>query len=413
VAPEPPEVTVSVPVQRSVTNYLEYTGTTKALETVDLRARVKGFLKERHFDEKSPVKKGQLLFVIDEEPFQVTLEMARARLTEAEATLKRAEQSKAKEVAAAQYDLDQASLVLARLDERRNRNLLDRNAGTREALDHSEATRRKAEAQVKADQAHLDQTIADYQTDILAAKGIVEAARSDVRNSEINLGYCRITAPFDGRITRRLFDVGNLVGDGQATVLATIYRDDLVYAYINMSENDLLRVRQMVREGRHKNLEKGDEIPLDLGLANEVGFPHRGVIDYSDPAVDSASGTVLSRGVFANADRVILPGLFVRIRVALEERPNALLVPERALGTDQEGRYLMIVGNKDLVEKRKVRVGALEGSLRVIEENLKPGELVIVNGLQKARPEAKVKPKRLEQAERAVATATASNPSQH
>ncbi len=405
VAPPPPEVTVSVPVRRSVTNYLEYTGTAKAVETVELRARVKGFLKERLFEEGNVVKKGQLLLVIDEEPFQVARDVAQARLAEAEATLKKAEQSKAKEVAAAQLALDQAVLLLARLDEKRTRRLVAGNAGTPESLDQAEAARRKAEAQVEADQAKLEQDTADYQTNILSAKANVEAAQSDLRNAEINLGYCRIAAPFEGRISRTMYDPGNLVGDGQATVLATVLRDDPIESYVNVSENDMLRFRQMAREGRRRNFEKGDEISLDLGLANETGFPHHGKLNYSDPSVDPASGTILARGIFPNPDRVIVPGLFVRIRVALDERPDALLVPELALGTNQTGRFLLIVGEKDVVEERRVKVGSQVGDLRVIEDNLKSGDLVVVNGLQKARPGSKVKVIRQDPRPEAVARA--------
>ena len=392
--PPPPDVTVGLPIRRAVTNYLEYTGTTKAIETVELRARVKGFLKERHFEDGSVVKAGQLLLVIDEEPFQVALNMAQARLAEAEAAVKKAEQSKAKEVAAAQLELDKAVLLLSRLEEGRTKNLLARNAGTREALDQAEASRRKGEAQVDADSANLEQSKADYQTNILSARANVEAAKSDVRNAEINLGYCRITAPFEGRISRRAYDVGNLVGDGQATVLATILRDDPIYSYVTVGESDLLRFRKMAREGTHRDFEKGEEVPLELGLANEEGFPHRGKLNYADPAVDPASGTITVRGIFSNPGRVIVPGLFARVRVGLEDKPDALLVPERALGTDQEGRYVLVVDKKDIVERRKVKVGSQEGDLRVIEENLKPDDLVIVNGIQKARPGAKVKPTR-------------------
>jgi len=392
--PPPPEVTVSNPIRRSVTNYLEYTGATKAVETVELRARVKGFLKERHFEEGSVVKEGQLLLVIDEEPFQVALNMAQARLAEAEAAIKKAEQSRSKEVAAAQLSLDKASLLLSRLEEGRTKSLLARNAGTREALDQAEASRRKGEAQVESDQASLEQVTADYQTNILSARAAAEAAKSDVRNAEINLGYCRISAPFEGRISRRAFDVGNLVGDGQATVLATILKDHPIEAYVSVGESDLLRFRKMAREGKRKDYEKGDEIALELGLANEDGFPHKGKLNYSDPSVDPASGTITARGIFPNPDRVIVPGLFARVRVALEVKPDALLVPERALGTDQDGRYVLVVDPKDIVSRRKIRVGSQEGDLRVIESNLGPDDLVIVNGLQKARPGGKVKPTR-------------------
>ena len=336
--------------------------------------------------------------------------MARARVDEAEAALRKAEQSKAKEVATAQLALDQATLILSKLEERRTRNLLERNAGTREALDQAEANRRKAEAQVEADQANLEQSIADYQTNILSAKANVEAAKADARNAEINLGYCRITAPFDGWMSRRLFDVGNLVGDGQASVLATIYKDNPIYSYVSVSESDLLRFRKMGREGKRSSYEKGEQITLELGLGNEVGFPHKGTLDYADPSVDPLSGTVQTRGLFDNPDRVIVPGLFVRLRIALEERPNALLVPEEALGTDQRGRFLLIVGPKNIVEKREVTVGAQEGELRVIEDKLLFEDLVIVKGLQKARPGEEVKPERIDTPQSTVTAA--SNPPQ-
>jgi RND family efflux transporter MFP subunit len=392
VKPDPPQVTVSVPIRKTVTDYIEYTGRTKAEETVELRARIKGFLKEQLFDEKTPVKKDQLLFVIDEEPYKISLEMEQAKLAESEASLKKAEQSKGREVAAATLALDQASLGLARIDERRSRTLLDRNAGTRESLDQSEATRKKAEAQVSADQASLEQANADYESSILAARANTLAAKSDVQNAAINLGYCRITSPFDGRISRRAYDVGNLVGDGSATVLATVYKDEPIYAYVTVSENDLLRFRSMAKAGKRKDFEKGDEIGLDLGLSSEPGFPHHGVLDYADPSVDPSTGTVTARGIFANPDRVIVPGLFVRVRVALQERPNALLVPERALGTDQFGRFLLVVGKGNIVEKRSVKIGAQQDQFRVIESDLGPDDLVVINGLQKAREGMEVKP---------------------
>jgi RND family efflux transporter MFP subunit len=389
---EPPraKVTVQTPIRRAVTSYVEFTGTTKAQETVDLRARVKGFLKDRHFDEKTPVKKDQLLFLIDEEPFQVALAMAKAKLDEAIAAVTKAEQSKSKEVATAQLALDQASLGLARVEEKRTRNLVSRGAGTPESLDQAEATRRKAEAQVEADKANLDQVNADYVTNILSAKAHAEAAKADARDAEINLGYCRITAPFDGWVSRRLFDVGNLVGDGQASVLATIYKDNPIYAYCSVSERDLLMFRELAKAGKHKSYDKGETIPLGLSLGDEQGFPHAGVLDYSDPSIDPMSGTVQARGIFDNPDRMIIPGLFVRVRVEKTVNPDALLVPEEALLTDQGGRYLLLVKPDDVVERRNVAVGEQEGGLRVIEANLKPDDRVIVKGLQRARPEQKV-----------------------
>ena len=250
VEPPPPEVTIMNPIRRAVTSYMEYTGTTGAVQRVDLRARVRGFLKKKLFKEGNDVKAGQLLLLIDEEPFQVRLEQVRARQEEAGAALKRAEESKAVEVAQAQLELDLTQLALSRLDEGRSRALIDRRAGTREELEKSEASRRKSEAQIKADRANLEQAKADYATGILVARAMLDAVKSEVRNAEIDLGYCRVTAPIDGRTSRSELDVGNYVGDGQATVLATIVKTDPIRAYINVSEDDLPRIQRMLHQGR-------------------------------------------------------------------------------------------------------------------------------------------------------------------
>ena len=275
--------------------------------------------------------------IIDEEPFQVAVDQAKAKLAEAESALKQAEQSKKREVARAQVALDQASLLLAQVEEGRQRILLNRKASSKEDYDRADATRKKAEAQVDADKASLEQAEADYETAILAAKAGLEQARADVRNAEINLGYCRVHAPIDGRISRKLVSVGNLVGDGQATLLATILKDNPIYVYMSVSESDLLRFRKQVSEGKRVDYRK-DKIRLDMALADEAGFPHEGRVDYSDPGVDPGTGTVMARGIFENADHRIVPGLFVRVRVALEEREKALLVPERTWAPTRAAR---------------------------------------------------------------------------
>lgn len=393
--PPPPEVTVSVPLQKSVTNYLQYTGTTKAVESVDLRARVKGFLKEKHFQAGADVKSGELLMVIEEEPFQARLEEAKANRAAAESKLKTAEQSKRREVATARLAYDQALYLLAKVEETRQRNLFSRNASSREDLDKAQAELKKDAAQVESDRADLEQAQADYETNILSTKASLEATRAEVRNAEIDLGYCRVYAPIDGRISRNLVDVGNLVGDGQATILATILKEDPIYAYMSVSEADLLRFREQVRQGTRVDYRTG-KVTLDLGLANEEGFPHQGRVEYTDPGVDPGSGTVTARGIFPNPDHQIISGLFVRVRVALEERKDALLVPERALGADQVGTFVLVVGKNNVVERRPIKVGAAVDGMRVVEENLKPDDLVVVNGLQRARPDAKVKPRRVE-----------------
>jgi RND family efflux transporter MFP subunit len=401
--PPPPEVIVAKPVRQAVTSYLEHTGTAQASERVELRARVRGFLKERMFKDGDDVKADQLLFVIDEVPFQVRLEQARAHQGAAGAALKKAEQSKAREVARAQLDLDLSQLDLARIEESRTRNLLSRNAGSREDLDRAEATRKKAEAQVEADRASLEQAKADYEINILSAESNLDVARADVRNAEIDLGYCRITTPIDGRINAREFDVGNYVGDGQSTVLATVLKTDPIYAYISPTEGDLLRVQKMIRQGKRQDY-RTTTIPMEMGLGDEEGFPHQGRVDYADPSVDTGTGTIRARGIFSNPDGAITPGLFVRTRVAFERREDALLVPDRSLGSDQSGTYLLVVGEGDKVERRSVNPGTEVGGLRVVDGKIGPDDRVVVEGLLRARPGLKVTPK-LEVAAEAVAAA--------
>lgn len=401
--PPPPEVVVTTPVSDTVTSYVEYVGTAQAFEKVELRARVKGFLKQKLFKDGAYVKAGQLLFVIDEEQFQARLEQAEARQAEAQSALRKAENSKMREVAQAQLDLDEAQLALARLEEARYQHLVAKNASSREDLDRAEATRKKNEAQVASDRANLEQSRADYEANILSAKSALAGARAEVRTAEIDLGYCRISAPIEGRINHREFDVGNFVGDGQSTVLATIVKTDPIHAYVSLSEDDLLRVESMVRLGRQQDY-RTEPIPIEMGLGNEQGYPRQGTVDYLDPSIDSGTGTVRIRGVFPNPDGHVSPGLFVRVRMPLDRRDNALLVPERAVSSDQAGQYLLVVADDDKVERRPVKLGTTLGTLREVTGQIKPGDRVVVDGLLRARPGLKVQPKVLAPAE-VIATA--------
>ncbi len=405
VEPPPPEVTVAAPVQRDVTTYFEATGTTQPVMSVEIRARVRGFLKERLFEEGALVKKGELLLIIDEEPFQVTLEQAKAKLDEAEAALRKAKESRAPQMARALLELDKAELRLARLNEERSRSLIGRGAGTREEMDQTEAARKKAEAQVEADIAALEQAEADYETGILAATAAVATARQAVRNAEIELGYCRMHAPIDGRISRANYQVGNLVGDGQATLLTTIVTTAPVYVYSTINEYDLLRFRRETGGGRL-------DAPMEMALAGEEGFPHKGTIDYQDPMLDTDTGTVQIRGVFPNEEGAILPGLFVRVRIPSGEREGAILVPERALGMDQAGRYLLVVDKDDVVQYRPVQTHELIDGLRVVEGDVGVDDRIVVDGLLRARPNLKVKPVAADAPETqpAIAAASPSSP---
>ncbi len=337
-ASPPPAVTVQTPEVRSVTSYLELTGTLRPVKHVDVRARVQGFLESTHFEEGERVAAGDLLYIIDPRPFQ-----AKADAAEAEVARR------------------QAELELAVGDLTRNQTLLER--GT-----IPEATF----AEIKA--AH-DTAVA-----------ALAAAEASLAEARLDLDFTQVRAPIDGRAGRHLVQIGNLVGAGEPTHLTTILEYDPIWAYLSISEGELL---QLMRGTRQRDRDR----QIHLALPGDDGFPHEGRIDYVDQAVDPDTGTFFLRGRFANpAPPALLPGMFVRVRVPIGERSNALLVPETALGSGQIGRFVYLVGEDDVVEQRRITVGAKVDALRVITGGLAPDERVIVNGLLRARPGAKVAP---------------------
>jgi RND family efflux transporter MFP subunit len=343
VAPPPPKVTVVAPEQRQVTRYLEATGNTAAVNTADLVARVPGFVEKIHYRDGDQVKKGTLLFTIEPEPYKLKLDQAKAAETGAEASLK------------------QAELTLQRQAE-----LLPRQTTTQANYDSALATRDSSKA-------NLDQ------------------ARINTQLAKTNDDYTRVVAPFDGIVTARQVSVGQYVGGtATPTVLATIIQHAPIYVNFSLSEQDILRVRtEMMRRGL-----KPDDLrryPIEVGLQNESGYPHRGTLDYAAPAVNQATGTLAGRAILENANRELLPGYFVRVRIPGQQR-NALLVPDVALGADQGGRYVLIANKDNIVEQRKVEIGPLEGAMRVIESGLAAGDRVIVSGLLRAIPGEKIDP---------------------
>lgn len=390
VEPPPPEVTVTHPSQRDVVEYLEATGTANAVAIVDVRARVRGILEECHVDEGSWVDEGQLLLVIDDEPYRVQLEEARAELAEAEIALKKARQSQAREVMTAQLELDESQLNLAITEEERLQQLIATRAVSQEELDRAVANRKKNEAQVIATRANLIQIEADFETNISSAQATVAVARAALRRAEIDVGYCRISAPTAGRIGRIHYDVGNLVGNGEATLLTTVVQYNPIHVYTTLSAEEFLKFRSVA--GDSASLEDGKPMPVELALAGESGYRHRGHIDYHDPIVDKGTGTIQVRGLFPNEGGEILPGMFARIRIPIAERADALLVPEQALGLDQAGQYLLVVGEDDKVDYRPVQAGRVERGMRVVEGQISRNDRVVVEGLLRARPGMKVVP---------------------
>jgi RND family efflux transporter MFP subunit len=342
VAPPPPKVTVAHPLEQPVTEYLEVTGNTAPVNQVDLVARVQGFLQEIHYKDGDTVKKGTLLFTIEPEPYQVKVDQMKAAEAAAAATLKQAE---------AEY--------------KRQSDLAAKDFASKSTLDQALATR-------DSGLANLDQ------------------AKANTRSAQINLDYTQVTAPFDGIVTAHLVSVGELVGTSP-TQLATIVQLDPIYVNFNISEQDVLRVRA---EMKRRGLTPADlkKVEVEVGLQSETGYPHKGLLDYAAPTVTTATGTLPVRGILPNADRALLPGYFVRVRVPVRQQETALLVPDVALGSDQGGRYVLVVNGDNVVEQRKVDVGQSVDHMVVIDSGLKADDRVVVAGVIRAIPGEKVDP---------------------
>ncbi|KAA0077995.1 efflux RND transporter periplasmic adaptor subunit [Tardiphaga sp. P9-11] len=343
VPPPPPKVDVAVPVQRGITRFLEATGNTAPIKNVDLVARVQGVLQSIDYQDGSFVKQGKTLFTVEPETYKLKLEQAQAAEAGAQASVKQAE-----------------------ADFKRQTDLVSRQVVAQSTLDQSTATRDNAQASLQ--QAQVNTKIAD-----------------------VNYGYTNVMAPFDGIVSAHLVSVGELVGVASPTQLATIVQLDPIYVNFNVNEQDVLRIRD---EARRRGLTVSDlrQLPIEIGLQTEAGFPHKGQIDYISPTINQSTGTLPVRGMLPNPDRILLPGFYVRVRVPIDRQDNALLVPDVSLGSDQAGRYLLVVNGDNIVEQRKVMTGPLEGELRVIESGLKPDDRVVVAGLLRAIPGQKVDP---------------------
>ena len=343
-APTPIEVMVSYPAKRQVTDSSDYTGRIAAVDSVEVRARVSGYLDKISFKEGTLVKKGEVLFEIDPRPFQAQVDFAKAQLVSAEAFVKKAKADNARNKFTARTP----------------------GAVSQQELDQSQA----AEEQAAAD---------------------VEKAKAALETNSLNLGYTKVLSPIDGRISRFNLTVGNLVTQDQ-TLLTTIVSVDPMYGYFDVDERTVLQVRQMIRQGKVKSARDIDW-PVFLSLANEEGFPHKGTINFVDNQINPRTGTLRLRGVFANPDEALTPGYFGRFRVPIGVPHDALLVTDRAIDTDQGQKIVYVIDKCNKVVVRPIRSGALNDGLRVIEEGLQPGEQIVVNGIQQVRAGMAVEPK--------------------
>jgi RND family efflux transporter MFP subunit len=344
VAPPPPKVDVALPLKQKITRYLEATGNTAPIKSVDLVARVQGFLETINYKDGESVKSGTTLFTIEPETYKLKLDQAQAAQVGAEASLKQAE-----------------------LDFKRQSDLVARQAVSQATLDTSTSTRDNAQASL-------------------------QQAQANTRIAEVNYGYTKVTAPFDGFVTAHMVSVGELVGAASPTQLATIVALDPIYVNFNVNEQDVLRIRaEALRRG--VTIAELRQLPVEVGLQTEQGYPHEGKLDYIAPTINQSTGTLAVRGLVPNPNRTMLPGYFVRVRVPYDKSGDALLVPDTALSSDQGGRYLLVVNAENVVEQRHVQTGPVEdGGLLVIEDGLKPDDRVVIAGLLRAIPGQKVDP---------------------
>ncbi|UVD56263.1 efflux RND transporter periplasmic adaptor subunit [Rhizobium sp. Pop5] len=349
VPPPPPSVRVAQPVQQPVTLYFELTGNTAPLNSVDIEARVQGYIQSIDYQDGMMVKKGAKLFGIERDTYQAQLDQAKASLAS-----------------------QQASQVGAQQEYDRQVNLMKQQVTTQTAVDSAKATLDEANAAILNAQANLE----------LAT---------------INLGYTQVLAPFDGIVTDHLVDIGALVGISGPTKLASIVQTDPLYAYFNVSETQVLMIKQdLVKQGRTFRQTDLPNIPAELGLQTEEGYPHKGHLDYVSPQLDASTGTLQVRALFDNKDHAMLPGLFVRVRVPVGHNDKALLVRDDAIGTNQLGSYVLVLGKDNVIEQKQVKTGQREGALRVIESGLDPTDQVVIQGVQLAIPGSKVTPEKME-----------------
>jgi RND family efflux transporter MFP subunit len=357
VAPPPPAVTVMAPLQKPVTLYLEATGNTAAVNSAALVARVPGFVQEIKYQDGDFVKEGTPLFIIEPEPYRLKVEQAQGA-----------------------EDAAKAALIYSEAEFKRQAELIGKQVSTQALYD-------KWLSQRDSDRANLIQ------------------ADSNLQQAQINYGYTTVKAPFDGIVTARLVSIGAMVGATTPTQLAMIVQVDPIYVNFNLAERDVLIVREEIRK-RSLTPEQLKKVPVEVGLQTDQGYPIKGTLDYAAPNVDPSTGTLLVRGIFQNPNRVLLPGYFVRVRVPFDQQNNALLVPDVALGSDQGGRYLLVVNKDNVVEQRKVEIGPLEGEMRVIEKGISADDRVVVAGIMRAIPGQKVDP-RMQKADTTPAPAPA------
>jgi RND family efflux transporter MFP subunit len=359
-AAKPPEVMVELPIQKKVTEYEVFTGRASAVQTVEIRARVSGFLEKVFFTDGQLVQAGAPLFQIDERPYRAEVDRTAATVDQAAAKLERLK-----------LQADRAS------------KLFETKAIPEETFE-----------QIKFDRAE--------------AAGAFAAAQADNRAAALNLTFTQITAPIGGRISRRLVDPGNLV-QADMTPMTTIVSVDPMFVYFDFDERTVLRLRRMITSGEISSSQES-QLPVEIALADEQDYSLRGTMNFLDNQIDAGTGTLRARAVVANPNQMLSAGLFMRVRVPIGNPQEALLISEESLGTDQGERFVYVVNEKDEAVYRRVHVGWLTEGRRVVEDGLKPTDRVVVNGLQRIKAGSKVIPKPVAAGAMQKATAASAAP---
>ena len=328
-------VNVVTPLSKTVPVYASYVGNTQAIKTMDVKARVEGFLLKRYFVEGADVKKDDLMFEIDSKPFKAALDSAEAQLAK-----------------------DNAAMEFAKNQVNRYKPLVEKEYITKEDFDNYVTKLEEALAAVKSDEANVEQ-------------------------AQLNLSYCKMFAPFDGRIGRTLVNIGNLVGAGQNTKLATIVQLNPIYAYFSPSDEDINRILEYKSKS---------PISAELEFSDGSKYKHNGEVDFVDNIVDSSTSTVTMRAAFPNPEKILLPGQYVKVYLYLSDLPNSLLIPEYAIAEDQAGQYVMTVNKDNIIEQKKIKTASSFKGMKVIINGLNKDDLVITNRLQMLKPGMRIVP---------------------
>jgi RND family efflux transporter MFP subunit len=385
-ADAPVEVTVAKPLVLSTLDWDPYTGRLAPIDEVEVRSRVSGYLESYHFEEGQFVDEGQLLFVIDQRPYQAAVDQAKASLEEAHARRNQAD-AQVREAEAGRQQVS-ARLELSQTQLNRAKPLVPRGAISEDAYDEYVAAARQAEA----DAAAADAAIESAKAAVSAADASIATAEAALTSAELDLGYCRITAPIHGRISRRMVTEGNLVTGGLGAMpLTTIVSSDPIHVYFDCNEQALLKYIRLDQTTKRKS-SRDVKTPAFMALIDEKGYPHKGYIDFVDNRVDRATGSIRARAIFANPDEELVPGVFVRLQIPGSEPGPRVLIPDAAISTDQSAKFVYIVGAEGKLERRSVTTGAISKELRVITDGLDGSETIVINGLQRCRPGATAKP---------------------